>query len=266
LPEPKQREKTTEYVDPEALFSFLYPPGQYHSKSTARLYVFAEFGPILVKGRLCGGYKGQHLVTDQELDDMIKEMIREDILKVYVENQVLTRREQEEVIQQADSKFKQVPNYTRSQVEELLKTCGRGDEGEYLFHDLQRIVREDREKKLRERQKMYPDVKKKTLPPGTFAHFKQDIKTKKIPDQELFIHTAKMLSRNSCKIAEVQDRNDPGLVQNTRFLRDDFSFYRDNPSLPRWHQYAACKGKGTYVKPHLPWKSKYAGGGGSGGD
>lgn len=43
---------------------------------------------VLRAGRLRAGYKGQHLVTDQELTDMIEIMIREDILKIYVGDQV----------------------------------------------------------------------------------------------------------------------------------------------------------------------------------
>jgi hypothetical protein len=52
---------------------------------------------------LRAGYKGMHVVTEQELGDMIRDMIREDILKVYVGDAVLTPAEQEEVRPEACS-------------------------------------------------------------------------------------------------------------------------------------------------------------------
>ncbi len=105
LPEPKINTHGAVGVDPHELLQFLLPTGFFHSKSTARLYIFAECGPTLVKVRegwmsLRAGYKGMHVVTEQELEDMIHEMIREDILRVYVGNAVLTPTEQEEVISQ----------------------------------------------------------------------------------------------------------------------------------------------------------------------
>jgi hypothetical protein len=105
LPEPKHNTHGAVGVNPHELLQFLLPTGFFHSKSTARLYIFAECGPTLVKVRegwmsLRAGYKGMHVVTEQELEDMIHEMIREDILRVYVGSAVLTPTEQEEVISQ----------------------------------------------------------------------------------------------------------------------------------------------------------------------
>ena len=93
LPEPEGELHGTEQVIPEDLFAFLFPTGFFHCKSTARLYIFAEYGPHLVRVRdgwmsLRAGYKGQHVVTEQELADMINEMIREDILRVRYQSAV----------------------------------------------------------------------------------------------------------------------------------------------------------------------------------
>ncbi len=87
LPEPQGELHGSPVVNADDLFSFLFPAGFFHCKSTARLYIFAEYGPQLVRVRdgwmsLRSGYKGQHVVTEQELADMINEMIREDILRV----------------------------------------------------------------------------------------------------------------------------------------------------------------------------------------
>jgi hypothetical protein len=111
LPEPKAVNHGSVGVDPNDLLQFLLPDGFFHSKSTARLYVFVEYGPVLVQVRegwmsLRAGYKGMHVVTEQELGDMIRDMIREDILKVYVGDAVLTPAEQEEVRPEACSSGK----------------------------------------------------------------------------------------------------------------------------------------------------------------
>ena len=92
LPEPAMSIPLSDKVSEEDLFAFLFPSGFFHSKSTARLYIFAEYGPQLERVRskkhregwmsLRAGYKGQHIVTEQELSDMIDFMIREDILRV----------------------------------------------------------------------------------------------------------------------------------------------------------------------------------------
>jgi hypothetical protein len=87
LPEPQGELHGSSVVNAEDLFSFLFPTGFFHCKSTARLYIFAEYGPQLIRVRdgwmsLRSGYKGQHIVTEQELSDMINDMIREDVLRV----------------------------------------------------------------------------------------------------------------------------------------------------------------------------------------
>ncbi len=87
LPEPHIPDHGSPQVQPGDLFQFLFPSGFFHSKSTARLYIFAEYGPVLVLVRdgwmsLRSGYKGQHIVTEQELADMIEDMIKEDVLRV----------------------------------------------------------------------------------------------------------------------------------------------------------------------------------------
>jgi len=262
LPEPKINTHGAVGVDPHELLQFLLPTGFFHSKSTARLYIFAECGPTLVKVRegwmsLRAGYKGMHVVTEQELEDMIHEMIREDILRVYVGNAILTPTEQEEVISQADPALKSIPNYTKEEFEELLAPA-LNEEGQYDFHRLQALIRKERAAKLVDRKKMYPDIvnKKLRLPPQAFQFYDetlaQSIRPQKSRDSEIFIKTSKALSRNSFKIAEAEDKNNPTLVINARFLREDAGF---NPAIPKF-KVPVIANTGTRVKPHLPWASK----------
>ena len=263
LPEPKENTHGAVGVDPHELLQFLLPSGFFHSKSTARLYMFAECGPTLVKVRegwmsLRSGYKGMHVVTEEELEDMIIEMIREDMLRVYVGNAVLTPVEQEEVISQADPALKSIPNYTKEEFEELLVPA-LNEEGLYDFHRLQALIRKERAEKLLDRKKMYPDIvnKKLRLPPKAFAFYDetlaQSIRPQKYRDSEQFMATAKALSRNAFKIAEHADQNNPGLVVNSRFLREDAGF---NPAIPKF-KVPVIANTGTRVKPHLPSMSKF---------
>jgi len=241
------------------LFEFLFPTGLFHSRSTARLYIFAEHGPVLSQGRLRSGYKGQHRVTDQELNDMIEEMIKEDILKIYVGEQVLSIRDQEEVIQQADSKFKNIPNYTRAQIDQVLSECRRNEHGAYNFHDLQRLVRENRQSELSERKKMYPDVVVKTKGrKSVFSQLQQPKAVRKLRDSEMFIGTNRLLSKNACKVTEAESRNNPAVVQNVRILREDNEPSKLDPSFPRWTNIPAGSGFADKVKKHSAWHSAYA--------
>ena len=261
LPEPKGNTHGSEEVDPNDLLQFLLPSGFFHSKSTARLYIFAECGPTLVKVRdgwmsLRAGYKGMHVVTEQELEDMITEMIREDILRVYMGDAVLSPTEQEEVISQADPALKSIPNYTKEEFEELLAPA-LNERGLYDFHRLQALIRKERKDKLLVRKQMYPSVvnKKARLPKGAFQFYDetlaQSIRPVKSIDTEIFMKTAKALSRNSFKIAEAEDKNSPGLVVNARFLREDTGH---NPAIPKF-KVPVIANTGTRVKSHLPWST-----------
>mmetsp|Transcript_44263 Transcript_44263/g.110851 ORF Transcript_44263/g.110851 Transcript_44263/m.110851 type:complete len:299 (+) Transcript_44263:45-941(+) len=261
LPDPPKLDHGSTSVRPDDLFQFLFPPGFFHSKSTARLYIFAEFGPVLVESKggfmsMRSGYKGQHVLTDQELNDMIEEMIKEDILKVYVGDAVLKPSEQTEVIAQADDKLKSIPNYTKEHIEDLLEHT-RDGEGNYNFHKMQKVIRKERYTKLAERKRMYPDVAGNVrLPPNAFGFYtegvQQTIRPKKYRDNDIFIITSKALSKNSFKIAETQDKNNPSIVINSRLLRDDQGM---NPALPAF-KIPLMKSKGSYVRPHEPWTSK----------
>ena len=66
-----------------------------------RLSVFGNYGPLAEDGTLRGGRQGSRIVSHMELEAMIQEMQREDILQVYIGKQKLQREDQEEILKQA---------------------------------------------------------------------------------------------------------------------------------------------------------------------
>jgi len=63
--------------------------------------VFGNYGPLAEDGTLRGGRQGSRIVSHMELEAMIQEMQREDILQVYIGKQKLQREDQEEILKQA---------------------------------------------------------------------------------------------------------------------------------------------------------------------
>ena len=63
--------------------------------------MFGNYGPLAEDGTLRGGRQGSRIVSHMELEAMIQEMQREDILQVYIGKQKLQREDQEEILKQA---------------------------------------------------------------------------------------------------------------------------------------------------------------------
>lgn len=66
----------------DELYSFVFPPGQRHPRSTGRLILYALHGPLSVDGRLLGGRGVGRVLTDREINAMIADIEREDVLGV----------------------------------------------------------------------------------------------------------------------------------------------------------------------------------------
>ena len=99
-PEPPKRPKKVgeQPVAEDELMGFLFPEGCVHWASAARLFLFANYGP-LVKGNIVGGsFKNPRPLQPQELNDMIERAEREDILSVFMRGKSLSPQEEEDVI------------------------------------------------------------------------------------------------------------------------------------------------------------------------
>ena len=109
------------------LFSFLFPEGLQHPSSASRLFLFARYGP-LVHGQIVGGsYKRHRALTKQELNDLIEQDEREELLALFLDPSVknsLTPEEAAGVIGETralphvkDALF----NFTKHEVRAFLK-------------------------------------------------------------------------------------------------------------------------------------------------
>ena len=114
-------------VTEEELMNFLFPPDQNNPSSASRLFLFSRYGP-LVHGEIVGGsYKRHRALTKQELNDLIEQDEREELLALFLDPSVqkaLTPAEQAAVITEtrsiphvADALF----NYTTHEVRAFLK-------------------------------------------------------------------------------------------------------------------------------------------------
>ena len=114
-------------VTEEELMHFLFPPDQNNPSSASRLFLFSRYGP-LVHGEIVGGsYKRHRPLTKQELNDLIEQDEREELLALFLDPSVqkaLTPKEQAAVLTEtrslphvADALF----NYTTHEVGAFLK-------------------------------------------------------------------------------------------------------------------------------------------------
>mmetsp|Transcript_45804 Transcript_45804/g.118372 ORF Transcript_45804/g.118372 Transcript_45804/m.118372 type:complete len:163 (-) Transcript_45804:770-1258(-) len=146
----------------EELLNFLFPPSKQYSRATARLYLLADYGP-LVDGALRGGYQRSHVLSDQELEEMIRQSEREDILRIYMGDKVLRPDEQEDVLSKVPLKLKEklypskeTKHLYAAKVLDMLQGLHKDENGNYKFDDIQKAVQKERLRRLEEaRQVVY---------------------------------------------------------------------------------------------------------------
>jgi nucleoside diphosphate kinase len=226
--------KKSEWVSLDAILNFCFPEGEWHPASTGRLAVLGSYGPLASDGNLRCGIQGDHIVSDVELKAMIEEMQREDILRVYIGNERLQREEQEEILIQADEELQKVPQKTPEQIRNMFKRLKTNAKGDYSFHDLQRVIMKERDKRVKNLMYMPCDranlrlvkLLKKALKAEREGTVKKKKKwkaslpapTPKVADQDAYRVNAIMLNRNTFRITEVNRGNIAGLTTNVKLL------------------------------------------------
>lgn len=118
---------------------------------------------------LRGGFKGQHIVSDQELQQMELASIREDIVSLYMPNNTMTLKELNEAMFQLPSRLRNQHDYTPDELIELIKEVPRFHNGEIDFHKFASRVEEIRLERLKQARKVYPDIVKSKPKPSLSA-------------------------------------------------------------------------------------------------
>ncbi|CAK4068066.1 unnamed protein product [Aphanomyces euteiches] len=221
--------ESTCWVSLDALMQFLFPPNVQHANSTGRLFVFALYGPLDSKSRLRSGEKGLHVVTDGELDTMCLSMEREDILSVY--GMIgLSRAEEEQVLGQADQNMKDVPRYTRADIQQLFRTVPRNANGLMSFHDMQEKITKERLRRIVcMKDKLNPCLAPPIVSKYRHAYESHDTTAAKstmflkdvgLNGSENAVLVSRLLHRRAFQICHLHQANSPDLTQNVRLLRD----------------------------------------------
>jgi nucleoside diphosphate kinase len=229
--------KKSQWVSLDGILNFCFPPHEWHPASTGRLAVFGNYGPLASDGNLRCGIRGDHIVSEVELKAMIEEMQREDILKVYIGNERLQREEQEEILIQADEELQKVPQKSPEEIRKMFRHLKTNNLGQYSFHDLQRVILEEREKRVKNLMYMPCDranlrlvkLLKKALKAEKEGTAKKKKKWKasmpapieKVSDQDTYRVNAKMLNKNTFRITEVNRGNIAGLTTNVKLLLEN---------------------------------------------
>jgi hypothetical protein len=151
---------TSNFVDCDQLLSFVFPPGSYHSSSVGRLLLLALYGPLTRDGYLRGGRGGVRLLAGWEIDSMVEELEREDIIRVFgrgswVKTLVGDPERGPALLEnavRAATRYK-LPSITRESVLTLLSHLPRDSFGRIAFQDVQNKVLGAREERALDMKK-----------------------------------------------------------------------------------------------------------------
>lgn len=130
--QPSARESKNKFqIDIEDLIQFIFPEILQHPLAAGRLFAFGMYGPLDENNELRTGPKGSHKTTVWELDAMCKQIEREDLISIYLDDKtpagLLSGQEQDDIIAQADSHLKKakgramLPQITKQDIYELFQ-------------------------------------------------------------------------------------------------------------------------------------------------
>lgn len=115
----------------ESLLDFVFPSTLQHPLAAGRLFCFALYGPLDIYGNIRTGPKGGRTLADYELEQMCMQLEKEDMLQIYLHRPrdmgLLTSKEQEQIVSQADAHLKRakgkamLPVLTKQDVSDLFR-------------------------------------------------------------------------------------------------------------------------------------------------
>jgi hypothetical protein len=273
-------------VDIQEMIDFVFPKDLQHPLTAARLFVYADYGPLDADGFLRSGIRGSHIVSVWELDSMCSSVEREDVISIYLHNKrelgLLSKKEQEAIIQQADGHLKRakgkamLPQISVQDIVDIFEDLERDVDGLLSFHQVQTAVSAFRESRVKQYKLVYPSIGGKKggadnaqIVPISSQGRKLKTKTKtrggKVSDAvapvTMFQHdegvgksevidvTNKLLCKHASFITEMDNANDTSVVANVRLLRgtmnkfpDPYVDKRGRTTRDKWNQLAGIGG------------------------
>ncbi len=258
-------------VDIHGIISFVFPNELQHPLAAARLFVYADYGPLALDGTLRSGRGGEHILSVWELDCMCDQVEREDLIQIFLHRGrdmgMLSKKEQQAIIGQADGHLKRakgkamLPQITPGDIYEILSSIQQGDDGKLSFHEVQKALLQFRKNRIKEYKLVFPSLKK---PSQIKDDISRTIKSKSkrrqarvssvVAPPSMFIHddgksnvevvdqTNEYLSMYASKLNELDSQNDINVVSNVRLLRT---------VEPRYHNPYVRKKTGKLIKPEF---------------
>lgn len=166
-------------VNIDTLMTFIFDPSLQWPLAAGRLFAFALYGPLNIDGMLCTGPGGKHIVATWELDIMCMQIEKEDILQIYLHRgsdmSLLSSKEQEDIIAQADAHLKRakgkamLPRMTPPDVLGILEDLTRFPDGTVSFHEAQLEILKYRAERIKQYKLVYPTLTKKKKDTSAFA-------------------------------------------------------------------------------------------------
>ena len=245
-------------IDLEDVLRYCFPSGYQHPFSGSRLIAYGMYGPLDAEGNLRTGFKGSRRVMDYELEEMCVQIERDDIASIYLHRQrdlgLLSNAQQESIIAQADAHLKlakgkaMLPRLSKDAIRELFKSTIRDDFGCMSFHEMQQVIVNFRNNRVRQYKRVFPElggapeVDPDAPPPSIYgAGPKKTKKRGKLPSQvstavapttmfkrnmgfsnaDMIAQTTKALSQFAYQINEIDATGDTThLTYNVKLLRD----------------------------------------------
>lgn len=228
------------------LENFLFPSNLEHPESTGRLELFARYGPLDDAGRLHGGRGGKHVHTDGEIRLMIKNELREALFSVISKPRNVAELIVEQLLPIAISH-----NYTMSEIKQLLAGVVLESDGQMNFAELQEVILENQQHRLKLLVKKGAKALLKERGPvvpyqNAAADTLLQVTRKKgltYPEEQLSLR--KKLSTTCTLIAGLEEQN------LTTSLRANVQLTRGLGSVgDKWDRYCALRrvGKASYVE------------------
>jgi len=153
----RPRPTTNDAVDVDLLRAFVFPAGQLHPRSSGRLLLVALYGPLTHDGQLPGGRGVGRPLSQREVNAMIDDAERGDVLSVFTGGSVLcdTAAVETEV---RSASIRRLPDITLPQLDAMLVDLPRDASGRLSFHDLQARVLAARQSRVKAMGEQYPKV------------------------------------------------------------------------------------------------------------